>query len=186
MNFVNAEQINQQIYINVQCSNSTYANITYIKYTSDSFFILNQTTSMNKLSTDNYRYLINKSLNNRTGEIEYGYQCDLNGIQISAGNKIMISQPSSYWIWLTLTILALIFLLFSIMTDEETFVYISGIFFLITGIYIMLNGLDILSIRDLYVKVISYIFIGLGILFTIGAYTFNRFSNSAKDYYEDE
>jgi len=184
LTFVSAEKINTPIDLNIHCSNSTYLNISYIKYTDNSYYILNKTTSTNSLGNGDYKYTINQSLNNRTGNIEYTYICDLNGQQNGFGNIINISLNNSKWIWITLMIIAFLFLFGSFIIDEEILIYLSGLFFLINGIYIMINGMDILTISDLTTKLVSFSFIGLGMLFTLGAYVFNKFSNSRET--EDE
>lgn len=175
---VSAEKINTPIDINIHCSNSTYLNISYIKYTSDSYYILNKTTSSVNLGNGDYRYTINQNLNNRTGDIEYTYVCDINGVQNGFGNIINVSLYNSAWIWITLTVIAFLFLFGSFIVDEELLIYLSGIFFLGDGIYIMIYGIDVLSVSDLSTKIITYSFIGIGLLFTLGAYVFNKFSNS--------
>ena len=68
---------------------------------------------------------------------------------------------------------AFLFLFLSIMTNEEIFVYISGVSFLLAGIMIMIYGIDILN--DWTTRAIAYISIGLGFLFTLGAYIYNLF-----------
>jgi hypothetical protein len=183
---VNAELINSKVDLNIHCSNSTFLNISYIKYTSDSTYLLNESTSTIDLGNDDYLYSIDSSINNRTGEIEYLYVCDLNGESKGFGNTINITLNNSKWIWITLLVISFLFLFGSFIVDEEILVYLSGIFFLINGMYVMINGMDLLTISELEVKAVSYSFIGLGLLFTIGAYIFNGFYKGKKDEEDEE
>jgi hypothetical protein len=77
--------------------------------------------------------------------------------------------------------LAVIFLFSSMIVREEIFVYLSGVLFLIAGVIMMIYGLDVLN--DWTTRAISYVSLGLGMLFTLGAYIYNSYSNSE---YEEE
>lgn len=77
--------------------------------------------------------------------------------------------------------LAILFFVATLIVNEEFFVYISGVLFIIIGIYTMINGIDI--INDWYSRAISYVCLGLGFLFTVGAYLYN--SNVKEDSEED-
>lgn len=81
-----------------------------------------------------------------------------------------------YWFIIIGLTLAVIFLAFSLVTPEELFVYISGLFFLIVGIFIMINGFAYMN-NDT-TRMLAYICLGLGMLFTIGAYIFNLYSSN--------
>lgn len=89
----------------------------------------------------------------------------------------------NYWFIILGTALAILFLIFSIFTPEEFFVYISGIFFLIEGIYIMINGFSL--VNDANTRMFAFIYLGIGILFTVGAYVFNLYSNSNNEEEEE-
>lgn len=83
------------------------------------------------------------------------------------------TQGSMFYIIL-LTTLAAIFLLTTLFVDEEFFVYISGVLWLVGGIYLMINGLDVLN--DVNTRYLSYVYLGIGFLFTLGAYIYNSYS----------
>ena len=75
--------------------------------------------------------------------------------------------------------LAVIFFISTLIVDEEFLVYISGVLFLVGGVYIMINGLE--DVNDLYSRTISFVSIGIGFLFTVGAYVFNSYSGRKED-----
>ena len=167
--------LNNCIKLKQSCGNCTYSNITAITYPDKT--TINISYSMTKQDTMYYYDFCN---NTKLGQYIIDGISDVDGIVTpwSYDYEVISGSP---WIWITLILLAIIFLIISIFADEEFFVYISGIFFLIAGIYTMINGIDIMTIEDLYIKAITYIFIGLGFLLTIGAYVFNRFSSNKKE-----
>jgi hypothetical protein len=87
---VSAEKIDTDLSISIQCTNSTYANLSYAKYILDSRYLIDSEDVMTKNGAY-YNYTIDYLLINQTGTLEYGYHCDLNGIDTVAGNKIYIS-----------------------------------------------------------------------------------------------
>jgi hypothetical protein len=117
INLISAEKINEPISINVQCVNSTYANITYIKNIIDSSYLINSENSMTK-SGNNYNYTISSNLNNKTGTLEYAYHCDINSVDTSAGSRIDVTSTGQI-VSLSNIIIVLVFLV------------LAGIFFLL-------------------------------------------------------
>jgi hypothetical protein len=112
------------------------------------------------------------------GEYYYTVQCNNSALGGFHSAVIEVTSTGLDISWMMLLILyafAIIFMFASIITDEEFLLYISGIMFLVAGIYIMINGIDYFS-NDLYTKSIAYISLGLGMLFTLGSYVFNKFS----------
>lgn len=184
--FVNAQieslgtvRLNQCISLKQSCGNCTYSNITAITYPNKT--TINVSYVMTKQDTMYYYTFCD---NNQQGEFIVDGKSDVNGV-VKAWAYDYTVQTGSPWIWITLIVIAFLFLFGSFIVDEEIILYLSGIFFLITGIYVMINGLDLMNIKDLYVKTVAYAFIGIGLLFTVGAYTFNRF-NGDSDRYDDE
>ena len=108
INLVSAEKINEPISINVQCVNSTYSNITYIKNIIDSSYLINSEVTMTKLG-NNYNYTILNTLNNKTGTLEYAYHCDVNGIDVSSGSTINVTSTGQV-VSLSNIIIVLVFL----------------------------------------------------------------------------
>jgi len=101
-----------------------------------------------------------------------------NSYSDSSGRYIITSTGAggSMFYIILITALAVIFLIATLFVDEEFFVYLSGVLFLIGGIYLMINGLDVLN--DINTRYLAYIYLGIGILFTVGAYIYNGYSKS--------
>lgn len=157
------------------CLNSTYSNLTTVYYPNMSI-ALNGSLSMNKSNYD-YSYPFTPIV---LGKYSVYGLCNENGVLTQWQYSFKVKN-SSEWIWITLLVIAFLFLILSILVNEEIFVYLSGLFFLINGINIMINGIDIFSISDLNIKLLSYSFIGLGILLTVGAYIFNLYTSEKDD-----
>jgi len=88
---------------------------------------------------------------------------------------------ASMFFLILLTSIAFIFFIASLFVAEEFFVYISGICFLIGGVYLMMNGLNILN--DTNTRYLAFIYLGIGMLFSIGAYIYNLYSNREEEEY---
>ena len=86
-----AERIDSDLSLTVQCTNSTYANLTYAKYVSTSVYLINTEQAMTKNGIF-YNYSIPAINNTQAGTIEYGYRCDVDGIDYSSGNQIYVSM----------------------------------------------------------------------------------------------
>jgi len=78
-------------------------------------------------------------------------------------------------IFLILTIGSILFMILTISFRDDTLGFVTGALFLITGVYVMVYG--IANLADLYTRAISYISIGLGLLFIISA-AYNNLSVS--------
>lgn len=89
-----AEQVNKDLIINIQCTNSTYVNITSIINKVNSTYVLKGEINLSK-SGNNYNYTLNSTLNNQIGKLEISYHCDINGIDKSAGFLIDITKTGS-------------------------------------------------------------------------------------------
>ncbi len=87
----------------------------------------------------------------------------------------------SMFFLILLTSIAMIFFIASLFVPEEFFVYISGVSFLIGGIYLMTNGIDVLN--DTNTRYLAFIYLGVGLLFTLGAYIYNLYSNDSEEEY---
>ncbi len=87
---ISAERIDNPLSISVQCTNSTYSNISYVKYVLDSVYLIDTETAMVKQGNF-YNHTIAAEKINQTGTLEYGYHCDLNGDDTSAGNTVFVS-----------------------------------------------------------------------------------------------
>lgn len=87
---VHAEKVNTNISIDFSCSNSTYGNISYIKNTVTSSYLINTETATTK-NNNHYNYTLRDTLNNNIGILEIVYHCDVNGIDTSSGYTINIT-----------------------------------------------------------------------------------------------
>lgn len=152
--------------------NATSVNISVLTSPPPNPQILLRNVVMEKAETSfNYTFCQTSKL----GKYTYGYCTDTGDCY---SNDFSVKNTSMFFIIL-IYCLGIIFLICTLFVNEEFFVYISGLLFLIGGIYIMINGLDILS--DLYSRSIAYISIGIGFLFTIGAYIYNSYTKSSEE-----
>lgn len=164
----------------VDSNNATSCNLTYIQYNSSNKNIFNL-----PMTKDNQTFYITILGSNYSsiGTVTHGVICT-DGISKEGGSKTIQvtstgNQGTSFYL-ISIIILAMFFLLLSVFAPEELFVYISGIFWLLGGIYVMINGIDILNIQD--TRNIAYVFIGLGLLLTVGAYImFNGYGFQRKE-----
>lgn len=128
-----AEQVNKDLIINIQCSNSTYANISSIMYKPNSTYITKGEYSMTKSGT-NYNYTLNSTLNNKIGTLEVNYHCDVNGIDTTAGYLIDITTTgeqvslSNIIIVIAFLIIASILFILGYTFDKEKFILKTGFF----------------------------------------------------------
>jgi len=167
---IKAEAVDKLLDITVSCSNSTYANISYIKYISDSTYIINSETIMTKKG-NKYNYTISSNLNNRTENLEYSYHCDVNGIDVSSGDIINITSTGlngTLLLIILVTVLSFCFLILSLFGNTEFFLFVSGCLFLLDGIFMMIFGLN--DIMNWYTRSIAFVSLGVGLLLTIGSY----------------
>jgi len=89
------------------------------------------------------------------------------------------ANPGTIFLIILLYSLGIIFFIATWFVDEEFFVYITGLFFLLGGIFLMIYGIDFLN--DWMTRGIAFISIGIGFLFTIGAYIYNSYSKYQGD-----
>jgi hypothetical protein len=157
----------QPINVNQLCVNSTYANITSAFIDGKNVQIINSTTEMIK-SGDMYSYVYENT--NVSGNYYFYGVCDENGVVTPWGLSYLVKSNSIVFLIVLLS-LAVIFFISTLIVSEEFLVYISGVFFLLSGMYIMINGIDI--VNDMYSRGIAIGLLGIGMLFTIGAYIFN-------------
>lgn len=123
---VSAEKVNTDLNLDIQCSNSTYLNITYIKSLVDSEKIIDDETQTTK-SGNHYNYTLDSSLNNKITTLEIGYHCDLNGEDGNYGYLVDISlsgydvdmQRIYTYIFFLLICLLLTFLSIKIFKDNK-------------------------------------------------------------------
>jgi uncharacterized protein YjeT (DUF2065 family) len=79
------------------------------------------------------------------------------------------ASSSSLWISLILIIFSIIFLIISLILDNEYLGFITGVLFLVSGIYVMIYGFG--DMADLYTRAIGMVLIGIGLLiFFISAF----------------
>jgi len=159
---VSAERVDTDLSLTVQCTNSTYANLTYAKYVSDSMYLISSEKQMTKNGIF-YNYTLTSSLNNKSGTIEYGYRCDVNGEEQSSGNRIFVSlmgdELSSSHATLYIIIFAgLLFIFILTFYGAMVFPWRNG----------RNEDGEVININDLkYLKVVLFVFIYLESIFII-------------------
>lgn len=123
------------------------------------------------------------SIIKETGKYAGTLNCENSGGEFLSSSFTLEIKPAGN-IWFTMIIfgLAIVFLICTLFVSEEVFVYLSGVCFLIGGIYVMINGLD--TIYDWASRSVAYVTLGLGLLFTVGAYIYNGYNKGA--YEEDD
>lgn len=164
---------NECILIPQTCASCSYVNITILR--GNETIIDNQAMSKSG-ATWTYNFCETSEL----GRYDINGFGDLEGIATGFNSLYFEVKNSNNFIFYTLIGLAILFFVSTLFVSEEFFVYISGVLFLVSGIYVMINGIDV--VNDLYSRAISYICIGLGMLFTIGAYIFNSYNREEEEY----
>jgi len=172
---------NQEMQITNFCASAdcTFANLTSIKTPNGSITHLN--SLMTKTENEfNYSYTptelgtyVFKTCSNPEGE-DY---CESDTFEVTS-----TGEGGSMFFLILITSIAVIFLIASLFAPEEFFVYISGSCFLIGGIYLMINGIDVLNNTN--TRYLAFIYLGIGLLFSLGAYIYNLWSYE-KDSYEE-
>ena len=158
------------------CGSCSYVNIS-IYYPNSTKAITND--AMTNVGGGYWEYSFLST--NELGKYDYPTCGDIDGVHTcSSSDELPYFEVknSNYFLFYTLLGLAMLFFIATLFVNEEFFVYISGILFLISGIYLMINGIDL--VNDWYSRGISYVLIGIGLLFSIGAYIFNSY-NKWKD-----
>jgi hypothetical protein len=139
-------------------------------------------------STDSINQSV--SLSNGVGCINYTFiqsgRYDFMGTSDGCEKTFAFTRnagSSDLTFFIILMCLAVVFFLASLFVSEEFFIYISGVLFLISGIYLMINGIN--TSYDWASQGLAMVLIGVGLLFSVGAYIFNSYkSDSTEDTYD--
>ena len=188
ISLVQAEKVNTNININVQCSNSTYSNITSIIHKTNSEYILKGEYGMTKSGT-NYNYTLSSTLNDEIGILEVNYHCDVNGVDTTAGYFIDITSTgqqvslSNIIIVIAFLFIAGILFLLGYTFGKDQFILKSAFYlFSLIMLLISLNsgriiasestGLDTMSIGALIllISVIAFFFLYIFIMWTVNTF----------------
>lgn len=173
ISFVSADyQIHKQhtnFTLTLTSNNASSCNLSNIDYSGGNSIIYNIPLSQDGRT---FYTTILSSNYSELGDVCHNIVCTDN-LTFETGSICRTIKNSNMTYFLILLSLASLFFIASLFVNEEFFVYISGVLFLIAGIYTMINGIDI--VNDWYSRAIAYICIGLGFLFTIGAYVYNSY-----------
>lgn len=167
---------NTNFTINQPCASATYMTLSTIKYPDDTIKLINY--NMTYAGAGSFQY--NFTDTSQLGEYHVCFITD--GCEIDACTIFEVTSTggnSSMFLIILLTCIGTIFFIASLVTPEEFFVYISGLCFLICGIYLMINGVNVMN--DVNTRYVSYIYLGIGLLFTLGAYIYNWISYSNEE-----
>jgi hypothetical protein len=151
------------------CSICEYVTLDSIKLPDSTILIIDENMTKNG-STFLFEFNQTQLLGEYIYNTVYGNWTAPVSFEIESSNLILL---------LFLLGLASLFFIATLVVNEEFFVYISGVLFLISGLYIMMYGIDI--INDDWSRAISFVTIGLGLLFTVGAYIFNSYENKEEE-----
>lgn len=163
------------------CADATYITLSAVSYPNSTIAISN----VNMTSAGSGEFYVDFSDTWALGRHDVRGISD--GCEKSFATYFIITSTGdgfSFWFIILGTALAILFLIFSLVTPEEFFVYISGIFFIVEGIFIMINGFSV--INNANTRMFAYVYIGIGILFTVGAYIFNSFADDKRENEEEE
>lgn len=167
---------NQCVRIVQTCATCSYVNISSVSFPNSSVAVSN--SEMTNAGDGEFYYDFCST--NNLGRYDVRGKGDLDGVETSFATYFTIKSNILIWL-IIIYCFAFIFLILSTYVNEELFVYISGISFLLAGVVIMINGIDI--VNDWTTRAIAFISLGLGMLFSLGAYIYNSFRNS--DYEEE-
>jgi hypothetical protein len=173
-------QINQEMQITNFCASAdcTYANLTRI--ISPNGTITYPNVEMTKNGNNfNYSYIPIE-----LGTYSFTTCSNPEGIQFCETDSFDVTSTGSggsLLFIIIITFIAVLFFIASLISPEEFFVYISGVAFLIGGVYLMINGLDVLN--DTNTRYLAYIYLGIGLLFTLGAYIYNWIYSQREEEY---
>lgn len=156
--------------------NTSSVNISTISYPNQTIAISNK-LMLKTAQTFTYEFCDTNEL----GNYVYDYFDDEGKVYVNDFNVTSTGTDGSNLYIILLTCLAIIFFLASLIVPEEFFVYISGTLFLVGGIYLMINGLNV--INNTNTRYLAYVYIGIGLLFTIGAYIYNLYSENSEEEY---
>lgn len=155
----------EEITLKQVCDACTYVNISAVTYPNSSVEVIN--AEMTKSGIDYYYDFINTNdlgcySYSVYGDKDGGFDTEVFDFKIGKGSLIFV---------ILLFAFAIVFFLASLVTPEEFFVYISGVCFLILGVYLISTGIGIID--GIHTRNLGYISLGIGILFTVGAYIYN-------------
>jgi len=152
------------------CGSCSYINIS-VSYPNSTLAVDNQ--EMTSLGGGLYTYEFCDT--NDLGRYDYPTCGDIEGEHTCNSEAPYFEvKNSNSFIFFILIGLAILFFIATLFVNEEFFVYISGVLWILSGIYLMINGIDIIS--DWYSRGVAYVCIGIGFLFTIGAYVYNSYN----------
>jgi len=162
------------------CASCSYVNVS-INHPDSSIAVSNKVMTNEGAGLWTYTFCNTSNL----GRYDVTGQGDINGLD--TGFSVLWFDITStggegmtFWIIL-IFVFAFLFLAFSLVVNEELFVYISGVCFLMAGIVIMINGID--TLNDWTTRAIAFVSIGLGMLFSLGAYIYNLYSTTEEEEY---
>ena len=180
LSLVNASEFptinqNNNFTLTITSNNATSCNLSSINYPDGTISIYN--IPLTKDGKTFYLTILSSNYS-QTGNICHNVICT-DGLNYETGSicRTITNSNSTYFI--ILLALASLFFISSLFVNEEFFVYISGVLFVIAGIYTMINGID--TINDWYSRAIAYVCLGIGFLFTIGAYIYNSYNKYSSE-----
>lgn len=173
-------KINEEMQITNYCQSGscTYMNLVSLEFPNGT--IIYPDTAM----TNNNQVFNSTFTPDQLGIFKLKTCGNPNGVVVCDSDTFEVTSTGaggSMFFLILLTSIAMIFFIASLFVPEEFFVYISGISFLIGGIYLMTNGIDVLN--DTNTRYLAFIYLGIGLLFTLGAYVYNLYSNDSEDEY---
>jgi len=157
------------------CNNADWINISSISYPNSSVAVSNIEMTSAGSGEFYYDFCLTSVESGR-----YDVRGISNGCEKDFATYFLIGS-NLFVLLIILYVFAFVFLILSVFVNEELFVYISGICFLLTGILIMIYGIG--TLNDENSRYLSFISLGLGLLFSIGAYIYNGYNHS--DYEEE-
>ena len=169
---------NTNFTLSITSNNATSCNLSNIDYSNGINIIYNR-----ELTQDGRMFYTTLTEGNYSnlGDVCHNIICT-DGTNYETGSVCRTIKNSNLTFFIILLSLASLFFIATLFVNEEFFVYISGVLFLIAGVYTMINGIDI--INNWYSRAISYVCIGLGFIFTIGAYLYNSYSKYHGEEYD--
>ena len=168
--------------IGVTSNNATSCNVSQLQKPDGTIEYVNEEMSKNGAS---FNYTLDGSYLNILGDSCTSIVCS-DGSNLETGSVCRQitstgNKNGSLFFLILITSLGVVFFLATLFVDEEFLVYMCGIFFLIGGIYIMINGLGIMN--DTNTRYVAYSYLGIGMLFTLGAYIYNHYGKGDEEEY---
>ena len=168
------KQVNKLFTFTQVCADATYITLSSIETPTQTIYI---DTNMTSTGTGQYSYNYTPT---ETGR--YDFRGISDGCEKTFATYVEVTSSNITFL-IILLVLASLFFIATLIVNEEFFVYISGVLFLISGIYIMTNGIQF--VNDWYSRAISFVTLGLGLLFTLGAYIYNTNFKSSDEEEEE-